>query len=226
MNMAVDEHESNSKKELSMKKLCLLILIVCLAFAVSFAAEKYTGPYNPERLNSFFKGVTTEGGTAFDFNECEAEFWTGSFTAPGAQEAVIIVNIPYASRAEGITHVWLMKARDEKLVPSFSFYSGDDASLTFVDVQGDGKEEVFIKSSSAAQGTEIESAKLYTFVNGKPKVIFQYSEENSSWGEESEESISHEISFQDIDGDGIIEIIDKIGGAKSIYRLVDGVYKL
>jgi len=136
--------------------------------------------------------------------------WTrGSFTEQGAEEALVTFYDHNQPHVHGWSEMWML-AYDTGWKIYTKLADSGDISFRKVDLEEDGKSEVYVTSRASNQGYVTERGRLIYF--GKDGAFVIYENEGfdeKGTGKDFPKSRTHDVEFRDLDGDGISEIIDK-----------------
>ena len=144
-----------------------------------------------------------EGGLQIE--RCE-----GSFTGAGATEAVASVKDFSVSHAEGYYKLFLLSFGEEWKIESL-LANGDYGSFQAVDLDGDGKLEVWYTWGGGNQGYFVTYGKLVTVTPEGEDVIYSNEGFDFRGALRDREGITareNETRFEDLDGDGMLEIVN------------------
>ncbi|MDY0296014.1 MAG: hypothetical protein RB296_01740 [Acidobacteriota bacterium] len=146
-----------------------------------------------------------------DLSQVEFTWKIGSFTEQGGLDAILKVeDRDNMSHADGWNKLFLLRyLQGWGLVEELE--ADDSIDFKVLDLQNDGILEVWVESSHMSMGYLSSGAKLLSLAGGKVSVLYENSGFDPSGAIENDayEIDSHEVSFRDIDGDGISEILDR-----------------
>lgn len=222
-----------------------LILMCCFAAAVAVTASFSSVAEDPCGLNihvigSLFEERLNEDGFPYELKH--VEWHEGSFRGEGAREALVSFYDGRQCHAAGYSELWLLRYEggwrlDEKIADA------DTVEYKLLDVEGDGLMEVWITAGGGNQGYFTYSGKLVTFSPSSYSILYSNTGEDNTGAIVREGLIlhSHEMGFWDIDGDGVLEVLDleekrtacsrdgntEISSQKqqTVYRLVGGEFR-
>jgi len=151
------------------------------------------------------------GEGPFDLAELAVKWQEGSFAREGGHEAIALISdIRNHAHAEGYEHLFLLQFDGTwKIVRHEAV--GDFADFKIVDIEGDGRLEVWLESGGGNQGYMETDGQLLSFTPQNEVLLFscQGHDYSGTGTYEGEAVRSHQVSFRDTDEDGILEIIDK-----------------
>ena len=168
--------------------------------------------------------------TVVDPNEITWE--TGSFTQVDAVEAVVSF-IDYGQAHVALPgELWLLE-KNENFAPLLMINQSDEITFQAVDVNNDGIDEVLYRATrSITGGMRFTNQSLVSLLGGEVRVLYaadgsDYWFYNEMMYSEDEPMIDHEITLEDIDDDGILELSDTeligefvaTGGGEEDYEL-------
>lgn len=221
-----------------------MILLICCVVLIGLLAGSSRGEDRCELdiriIRSLFKDRLNEDGFPYELKH--VEWHEGSFRGEGAREALVSFYDGGQCHAAGYSELWLLRSEggwrlDEKIADA------DTVEYELLDVEGDGKLEAWIRAGGGNQGYFTYLGQLVTFGPSSYSVLYSNAGEDNTGAIVREGLIlhSHEMGFWDIDGDGILEILDReerktahLEGCnrevssyskRSIYKLIDGEFK-
>lgn len=166
-------------------------------------------------LKSIYGDYLRENGREeFDLSKTEFKWEQGSFAAHGNRDAVVQVNdMANMSHADGYSKIFYFSYDGSwELIDLIA--QGDVLSFKTVDIENDGVREVWIEGSGGNQGYFFSFGKLFSLAGGKFTVLYENDGLDNMGalknGEEGEAFIGHKVSFQDLDHDGVLELIDLV----------------
>jgi len=186
---------------------CALLLL----FIIPVAAREAS--LTEEAIREAFASWEDETGeyTVIDPNEIAWEL--GSFTEPGAVEAVVSF-VDYGQAHYALPgELWLL-GKNGAPTPLLMINQSDEISFQAIDVNGDGVDEVLYRATrSITGGLRFTNQSLVSLLDGEVRVLYNadgsdYWFYNEMMYSEEEPMIDHEITLTDINGDGILELSD------------------
>jgi hypothetical protein len=219
-----------------MKPLKLLTLLIVAATLVPFASTGIAAETAPsaDAVRAAFAGLTNDDGRAYDLNPGSIVVLVGSFTAPGAKEAVVRFVDNNQSHAAGAAELWLMRDKGA-LRPVALIDQSDDIHARLVDPGGTGISAVLLTASHFSTGGFITSRRaLVSLWGGKAKTIFSAAGNDFAFYAMYEEVggkdkiVMHQVDYRENYGDSPAELIDtelsgafvKTGKGDSGYEMV------
>lgn len=161
---------------------------------------------NIATIKKVFNAVLNEQKEAYELREIRWQ--VGSFTDSKALEALVSFYDDNQCHAAGWSELWLLHfdngwKLDRKLEDS------DWISFKAIDIDGDGKLEVWVESGGGNQGYFVSRGKLLFLSKLDTKVLYlNEGFDYTSAMKTGLASLSHKVTFQDIDNDGILELLD------------------
>jgi len=133
----------------------------------------------------------------------------GSFTSKNAKEALICVEDPNRPRVLGPEELWLLRDQNGWQIGR-QLAGGELGLFRIIDIENDGKSEVWISSSQARQGEINISERLLTLSPDFDTTLFEVESYDNTGVllESGAERNTHNVQFVDLDNDGILEIAD------------------
>ncbi len=201
-------------------------------FPPSTSNQKLTKDVIDDLYEGFLKGYKKSEHVPFAYDQ--VSWKEGAFTQKGVQEAVVLIT-DYSSfpHSEGYAHLFLLQNQGRwKIIRDKAL--GDSALLRTMDLEGDGRSEVWIESSGGNQGyTEMVGSLLSFTPDGEVTLYSNRGHDYTGSGIlEGEVVRKHEVSFRDVDRDGVLELIDKEmvvdykGSKEPAVRTVTKTFKL
>jgi len=149
--------------------------------------------------------------TVIDPNDIAWE--VGSFTKPGAVEAVVSFIDREQAHIALPGELWLL-GKNGTFTPLLMINQSDEITFQAIDVNNDGMDEVLYRATrSVTGGLRFTHQSLVSLRGGEVRVL--YNADGSDWWfynpmmySEDEPMIDHEITLEDIDGDGVLELSD------------------
>jgi len=133
----------------------------------------------------------------------------GCFTGYSSPEAIMSFRDHNQCHAAGYSEVWLLRF-DGNWQAVRKLADHDRCRFRLVDLENDGRDEIWIESRGGNQGQFFTEGKLLAFRDYIPHTLYSHEGRNFlGAGREGLASHSHEISFADVDKDGILELVDK-----------------
>jgi hypothetical protein len=195
-------------------------LILLVPFIVFSAAD--AGSLLPDRLRpaikvngdridehvivEVFANALNENGSNYSLSEIEWE--KGAFTRIDALEALVSFYDVSQSHAVGWSETWLMSFEDAWKI-NRKLGEGDKVSFERVDIEDDGRWEVWLTMSSMFQGAAQTESQLISLRPDASSILYVSSGiDDTGAGMEGEAMRQHITEFRDIDQDGVLEILD------------------
>lgn len=214
-----EEVGSVVKWQPSLQVACLsAVLAGALVSAPATAAVAVENLMDDSTASMVFRGLKDGDGRPLSGQIYAA--WKGHFTSPARNEAVVLLTAA-SSHAGGWVEAWLLRHGAAGWRPIERLGRSDDIEVDFCDVEGRGVDAVLIQQRHGGQGIEDEDGALYTWRDGKEEVLYAYSD----WADQL--PAHHEISFADLNRDGVREIVDEHqkDGSVFVFRLVRHAYR-
>lgn len=164
------------------------------------AAVESTGLFDQPTAMVIFQGKKNGDGRPLPPQVFSA--WTGHFTSPRTEEAVVLVDTG-TSHAGGYVEAWLLRRDCSGWRAIELLGRSDQVEVEFYDLDGRGVEAVLVRQQHSGQGIESEDGSLLTWKDGEEISLYEYGE----WVDQGDPH--HEISFEDLDRDGVAELIDE-----------------
>jgi hypothetical protein len=219
-----------------MRSLRLLTLLTVAAMLVASAATTRAAEtsFSAEAVRGAFSGLTNDDGRSYDLNPGSIVVLTGSFTAPGAKEAVVRFIDNNQSHAAAAAELWLLR-RDGSLKPVVMIDQADDIEARLIDPDGTGISAILLTASHFSTGGFITSYRsLVSLWGGEVKTIFSAAGNDFAFYAMYEEVggkdkiVMHQIDYRENYGDSPAELIDtelsgafvKTGNGDSGYEVV------
>ncbi len=168
-----------------------------------------------ETITAAYAGFLRERGIANPvLSDMRVEWKEGSYTIAGAREAIVsISDMASWSHADGYARLFLFRApsghdwRIAQLIGS----PADELSFQTVDLEGDGRSEIWVESMRGGQGHFDTSGKLYTLAGGTEMAVYKnagFDHVGAEIDGDGELLCTHRVEFEDIDRDMIKELVD------------------
>ncbi|MBN1882858.1 MAG: hypothetical protein JW885_11840 [Deltaproteobacteria bacterium] len=149
--------------------------------------------------------------TVIDPNEITWEI--GSFTQADAVEAVVSFIDNGQAHVALPGELWLLE-KNGVFTPLLMINQSDEITFQAIDVNNDGIDEVLYRATrSITGGLRFTNQSLVSLLDGEVRVLYtadgsDYWFYNEMMYSEDEPMIDHEITLEDIDDDGILELMD------------------
>ena len=189
---------------------CFTCAFLLLSIMPAMAAEE---SLTEEAIREAFALWEDDTGefTVIDPNDIAWE--VGSFTKPGAVEAVVSFIDREQAHIALPGELWLL-GKNGTFTPLLMINQSDEITFQAIDVNNDGMDEVLYRATrSVTGGLRFTHQSLVSLRGGEVRVL--YNADGSDWWfynpmmySEDEPMIDHEITFEDIDGDGVLELSD------------------
>lgn len=207
-----------------MTKKTWVIIFFCLLAALtgcgSRKSEKKTEKNNESNTNylqqthlnkksilNLFKCVLNEDKRSYELKYIKWQ--EGAFTDKDAHDAVVSFFDGNQCHADGYSEIWLLRfvdgwKIDRKLADS------DGGSFKPVDINKDGKMEIWITGEGGNQGCFTLIGELISLDAWGTHILYSNKGLDCVGAQiEGKETLcSHQVEFKDVDNDGILEIID------------------
>ncbi|MCP5498553.1 MAG: hypothetical protein H7A25_01510 [Leptospiraceae bacterium] len=134
---------------------------------------------------------------------------TWKYSCITANKTQAIVSVNGKDKAES-WQLWLLEYSGKNWEVKRNFFKNCTGKYSLVDIDGDGQSELWVISGCIEKGLVKEKGLLLSIKDNSYKVLF--SSEfigNKLENQSSTELTWHKIKFEDIDGDGVKEIIDE-----------------
>ncbi|MFC2083010.1 hypothetical protein ACFLSG_03125 [Candidatus Bipolaricaulota bacterium] len=156
-----------------------------------------------------FSGRTNEEGFLYDV---KIRGWNlGAYSAPDAQEALVIVHDWSQSHAGLANEIWLI-AHEETWSLDRKIVESDFVSYDVIDMDGDGTLEILYRSTWGNQGYDHFHAEIVSVEESGTRTLYAYDGHNYGGAGVPDEhgylSVYHGLKLWDLDGDRILEVID------------------
>lgn len=180
------------------------LLLVLMMAVIPHPAP--SGALNDALIRKLFEDSSRNQESTRGLSEIRWE--RGSFTRAGASEAVVAFYDGNQCHACGWSEVWLLRythgwQATRRLADS------DRVSFQVIDIEGDGKSEIWIETSDGNQGAFSSEGQLLTLEGDAISVMYINSgHDNRGAGVAGEAVRAHAVEFRDLDHDGILEIVD------------------
>jgi len=216
-----------------LKKILISIVaisIFALTSTIAFAQNQNWPELNGQLAKSLYEAKYLQNWPSrlpWDSNQVTVrQIEVGSFTQKGVIEALIIVDNWNRSHAAGYAECLLYRYEtDWQIVGKMRFSadgitietsdtytsgSADGITVTTVDLNQRGIKQALIVMYGGNQGYMRYRYKLISLVGGTPVGLYETTGFNNSGSSAVGEQVAvlHEVSFRDVDGDGILEVID------------------
>lgn len=183
----------------------LLVVIFFSLFLgmVVFAQSDRDDSLTEELIKGLFTGRVNDDGNEYKLDI--GEWREGSFTSSDAREALVSFHDGAQCHAVGWGEIWLLKFKngwkiDRKLVDA------DGGSFRIVDIEGDGKFEVWVHFGFANQGWYRNRGRLLSLNKDTLDILYATQSEADDHGMSRG---SQRVDFWDIDNDGTLELLDR-----------------
>ena len=165
-------------------------------------------PLTEDIIKSFFVGMLHENQEPYELERIK--YQEGSFTSKDAKEAIISYYDHNESHGGGWMKVWLV-GFEERWTLIKKLEEGDECTFRLVDIDSDGKYEVWIEANGIGQGYMTKLGKLIFFKEGSESELFSYKGfDNTGAGATGEALEEHEVNFLDLDHDNKLEIVETV----------------
>lgn len=133
----------------------------------------------------------------------------GSFTSKNAKEVLLFIGDPNQSHAEGMAELWLLRDQNGWKIDR-QLADGDAIFFQTVDIENDGKSEIWIRAARGGQGEMDSYERVGSLSPESETELFHVSSYDNTGArlESGAERHTHDVQFVDLDNDGILEIVD------------------
>jgi len=194
------------KSHLVLKSMALLFLITqsLLAWPQEGPASKPVRPVldNNIILNLFSQRVN-EAKT--DYKLSDIKFELGEFTNAGFIDAIVSFSDENQPHATGYYEVWWLSYENGWKIKK-KLFDWDVGNFKIVDIGDQGRPKIWIEGNGGNQGYFKFAGKLISLSNGHEDTLFLTKGYNNT-GAYGESDVFN-ILFKDIDGDGLVEIVE------------------
>ena len=199
----------------------MLTAVIMAASITALAAETGTAtlpPLTEEAIRKAFEPWGEGMGEqrdAWDYvNDPQEIKWErGSFTGPGAVEAVVSFNeerLPHFN-----AQLWLLKWDGKGWGPVFAILRSDTITFQAVDITGSGIDCLLVRmESSTTGGYRFMAWSLVSVLGGKDRTLYS-AEGTGFWcyneweyNGHKEPMTDHELTLRDVNDDGVLELVD------------------
>ena len=221
-----------------------IIALVCCAACAVLAAGSSRGE-DHRRLDirvieSLFEDRLNDDGFSYDLKH--VKWHEGSFRDGDGREALVSFYDSAQCHAAGYSELWLLRCEDGWRLDE-KIEDADTVEYEPLDIDGDGRLEVWIVAGGGNQGYFTYTGKLVSFGPASCSILYSNSGEDNTGAVVREGVLlrSHKMGFWDIDGDGVLEVLDleeertacpgAVGDEtaserrQSIYRLIGGEFE-
>lgn len=183
-----------------------------VAWAQSTGQAAPSSALDESTIMERYKQYVNAGYHARPFNPTRItiKWQEGSFTRKEGREAIVLIDDVWNHQhAEGYAHLFLFLSNGEWKIGQHECV-GDTGDMRTIDIEGDGRLEVWVESEAFGQGHAVTWGRLLSFAPDSMKVLFEYEGRDDTGGEppEGEALMAHRVEFRDVDKDNIFEIID------------------
>jgi hypothetical protein len=165
---------------------------------------------NENIIRNLFKNRLNEDGDNYTLDYVKWQI--GSFSNYNATEALVSFHDHNQCHASGWSEVWLLSYDNNGWNIERKLGDSDRTEFEVIDLQNDGLLEVWITDRGGNQGYFLTGGYLLaSFPENQESLVTIYSNSGFDYfgaGVEGEALSTHEMRFEDIDNDGILEIID------------------
>ena len=196
------------------KGICMVSVSIIICLAMMNFVSGSDGKLSAEYIREVFSIVKYDNGESFAIDPETVTYSEGSFTRPGASEAVVSFVDENQPHAALYGELWLL-SYDKKWTPVFMINQSDSITFETIDILNDGIYEVFyVAKRWITGGILLIGYSLTSWRGGEVKTIYNTSGTSYSYHDswkmygDEEPIIEHEIGFEDFDGDNIVELID------------------
>jgi len=198
-----------------MKRFTLLSVVLSvffLALCAPFARAETT--LTADVVRAVFSAQINEEGNPYDLDPASISFREGSFTRPGAREALVWFFDRNQSHAAGWAELWLMRD-DGGWKSVMVIEQSDRMDARLIDAGGKGISAVFLTATHQATGGFVSSYwALVSLYGGTPSTLYSADGSDFAFWDMYKEFgqgqgiILHQIGFRDVWGDSAMELID------------------
>ncbi|NPV89416.1 MAG: tetratricopeptide repeat protein [Firmicutes bacterium] len=164
-----------------------------------------SSPINEAVIRDLFRKTLNE--EELKYNLDDIKWQKGCFTKTDSVEAIVSIYDRNQSHASRWSEIWLLRYESDWVLDR-KIADVDSVSFIVVDIEKDGKQEVWVTQTGGGTGRIGTRGELLSFSPGTQSVLYS-NEGFENYEEGKKECKKHDIDFQDIDNDGILEIIDE-----------------
>jgi hypothetical protein len=145
----------------------------------------------------------------------------GSFTSPGADEAVVAFVDRSKAHMSLPGEIWLLRRDGGRWAPALMIDQSDEITFQTLDIAGSGIMQILLRAqSSITGGMRFMHWSLVSLAGGEARTLYAASGTGFWFRYEwvhaggAEPLTDHEVVLKDTDGDGIVELVDtELSGA-------------
>jgi len=194
------------KNHLVLKSIALLFLIT-----QSLPAWPQEGPVSKSVrpvldnnvIISLFSHKFNEIKGSYELNDIKFE--PGEFTNAGSLDAIVSFSDENQPHATGYYEVWWLSYKNGWQIKQ-KLFDWDVGKFKIVDIGDHGRPKIWIEGNGGNQGYFKFAGKLISLSNGHEDILFLTKGYNNT-GAYGESDVFN-ILFKDIDGDGLVEIVE------------------
>jgi len=166
---------------------------------------------NENIIKKLFSSRINEDG--FNYELDQIRWQEGPFTGHNAREAIVSFSDGSQCHASLFGEVWLLSYNNGWKIKG-QLLESDFVNFEVVDLQKDGLSEVWLTAERVNQGYAVTYGCLLAGSSqqkGSLKRVYEVDGFNyTGAGEEGEVFLTHNVKFKDVDGDGILELVDLV----------------
>lgn len=140
-----------------------------------------------------------------DYKLSNIKFKQGDFTKPGSFDAIISFDDQNQPHATGYYEVWLLSYENGWKIKK-KLFDWDVGNFEIINIHDHDRPKIWIEGSGGNHGYFKLAGKLISLANGHEEILFLTKGYNNT-GAYGESDVFN-IQFKDIDGEGLVEIIE------------------
>ncbi len=205
-----------------MKKLLIIIflfiLVNCAKHSDEFSANKSNNKIihnlklTENTIKHLFTNKLNEDKNYYQLESIKTK--TGMFTRKNVIEGVASFDDSNQCNASGAGEIWLLRYNKKwEIIKKLEDGSSGGASFKTIDINKDSINEIWITRNGGGQGNMYSQDLILSLENNSSTILFvnySYNDCAPLSNNLIASNEKHEISFKDIDDDGIFEIIERI----------------
>ncbi len=168
----------------------------------------YQAHLKKEIILNLFNYILNEDNRSYELEDIK--WLEGAFTDKDAHDAVVSFLDKNQCHASGWCEIWLLR-----FVNGWKIYKkladSNEVSFKPVDINKDGKNEIWITESGRNQGFFILVAELISLYDCNSQILYSNKGLDCVDAQiegKNQTSCFHQVEFKDVNNDGILEIID------------------
>jgi len=162
---------------------------------------------NENDIISLFQKELNENNE--NYNPGLKKWKQGKFTDAEGSEAIVSFWDAHQSQANEPSELWLIRSKGDEWEINRKLAEGHGIDFEVIDLQKDGRLEVWVQKSWMSQGYGTKQSELISIDGEKLNILYSNEELDSTGAQEQGQALKeHQVRFEDVDNDGILEIID------------------